>query len=237
MPEVLFLGFLIGLRHALEADHVAAVASLASAERSTARIVAHGVVWGIGHTTTLLVVGGIVVLLGVAMPERLANWLELAVGVMLMGLGVWVLVRLARDRIHFHAHRHADGVLHLHAHSHADENVPHDTARHDHDHPPGLPWRSFLVGVMHGMAGSAALLLLTATTVSSAPLGLLYIALFGAGSVAGMALLSVVIAVPLHYSAGLLSRGRHALQAVIGGATVALGAAMTYQFDGVILGS
>jgi ABC-type nickel/cobalt efflux system permease component RcnA len=236
MLEVLFLGFLIGLRHALEADHVAAVASLVSAEKSFARIVAHGVVWGIGHSATLLAVGGTVVLVGVAMPERLANWLEFAVGVMLIGLGGWVLVRLARDRIHFHAHRHADGVLHLHAHSHAGEDAPHDAARHDHGHPPGLPWRSFLVGVMHGMAGSAALLLLTAASFTSAPLGLLYIALFGIGSVVGMAALSAVIAVPMRYSAKALGWGRHALQATIGGVTVTLGAAIVYEFGGAVLG-
>ena len=236
MLEVLFLGFLIGLRHALEADHVAVVASLASAEKSFARIVTHGVVWGIGHSATLLAVGGTVVLLGVAMPERLAIWLEFAVGVMLIGLGGWVLVRLARDRIHFHAHRHADGVLHLHAHSHAGEDAPHDAARHDHGHPPGLPWRSLMVGVMHGMAGSAALLLLTAASFTSAPLGLLYIAVFGVGSVVGMAALSAVIAVPMRYSAKALGWGRHALQATIGGATVALGAVMVYECGGAVLG-
>ena len=236
MLEVLFLGFLIGLRHALEADHVAAVASLASAEKSVGRIVAHGVVWGIGHSATLLAVGGAVVLLGVSMPERLAVWLELAVGVMLIGLGAWVLIRLARDRIHFHAHRHHGSVVHFHAHSHAGENTPHDAARHDHVHAPGLPWRTLLVGVMHGMAGSAALLLLTAASFTSAPLGLLYIALFGAGSVVGMAALSAVIAVPMRYSAGMMSWSRHALQATIGGATVVLGAVMVYEFGGAVLG-
>lgn len=236
MLEVLFLGFLIGLRHALEADHVAAVASLASAEQSRARIIAHGVVWGIGHTATLLVVGGCVVLLGVSMPEQVAGWLEFAVGVMLMGLGAWVLIRLARDRIHFHAHRHGGGVMHFHAHSHAGEDTAHGPGRHDHGHSPGLPWRSLLVGVMHGMAGSAALLLLTASTFASAPLGLLYIALFGVGSMVGMAALSAVIAVPLSYSTGLLSVSRHALQATIGGATMALGAVMVYGFGGVVLG-
>jgi len=230
MLEVLFLGFLIGLRHALEADHVAAVASLASAEQSVGRIVTHGVVWGIGHTATLLAVGGTVVLVGVSMPERLANWLEFAVGVMLIGLGALVLIRLARDRIHFHTHHHHDGVMHMHAHSHADEDAPHETLRHDHEHPAGLPWRSFFVGVMHGMAGSAALLLLTATTFQSAPLGFLFIALFGFGSVIGMATLSAVIAVPLSYSARLLTWSRHALQAVIGGATVALGAVIVFRF-------
>jgi ABC-type nickel/cobalt efflux system permease component RcnA len=240
MIEVLFLGFLIGLRHALEADHVAAVASLASAERSVGRIVTHGVVWGIGHSATLLAVGGTVVLLGVAMPEKLATWLELFVGVMLIGLGAWVLIRLARDRIHFHVHRHGDGAVHIHAHSHAAEeglhdSDPHDPRQHDHDHPPGLPWRSLLVGIMHGMAGSAALLLLTASSFTSAPLGLLYIALFGIGSVVGMAALSAIIALPMRYSGGILSVSRNALQVTIGSATMALGSFMVYELGGVIL--
>lgn len=234
MLEVLFLGFLIGLRHALEADHVAAVASLASGEKSIRRIVTHGVVWGIGHSVTLLAIGGTVVLLGVSMPERLAVWLEFAVGIMLIVLGAWVLIRLALDRIHFHTHRHDGDRWHFHAHSHACEPMAHDSAHHEHDHPPGLPWRSLMVGVMHGMAGSAALMLLTAATFTSAPLGMLYLALFGFGSIIGMGLLSVVIAVPMRYSAGMMTWSRHALQGIIGSATILLGAVMVYEFGSTL---
>ncbi len=89
---------------------------------------------------------------------------------------------------------------------------------------------------MHGMAGSAALLLLTAASFTSAPLGLLYIAVFGVGSIVGMAALSAVIAVPMRYSAGMMNWSRHALQATIGGATVVLGAVMVYEFGGAVLG-
>ncbi|MCH7865701.1 MAG: urease accessory protein, partial [Proteobacteria bacterium] len=187
MASILFLGFFIGMHHALEADHVAAVASIASGEKSVQRIVRHGVVWGMGHTLTLLVFGGGAVLLGAAMPETLAHGLETAVGFMLIFLGGHVLYRLARDRVHFHIHRHHDGVSHLHAHSHRGEPRRHDPDRHQHEHQGRLPLRTLLVGMMHGMAGSAALLVLTAASVGPAPLVLLYVALVGAGSIIGMA--------------------------------------------------
>lgn len=231
MTAFLFLGFLIGMQHALEADHVAAVASIASGERSVRRIVRHGAAWGIGHTLTLLAFGGAVVVLGAAVPEWLAQALELAVGVMLVGLGGWVLCRLARDRIHFHVHRHRGGVVHFHAHSHAGEIRPHDPGRHSHEHPRGVLLRTLLVGVMHGMAGSAALLLLTAASVKPAPVGLLYVLLFGLGSIVGMAALSAIIAVPLTYSARFLTWGHRTLQAIVGSATIGLGAMILHRAD------
>ncbi|MCP5372240.1 MAG: urease accessory protein [Hyphomicrobiales bacterium] len=221
--SILLLGLLIGMQHALEADHVAAVASIAARQTSVARIVRHGAVWGLGHTITLMAFGGAALLLDLTIGAALAGWLEAVVGVMLVGLGGQVIYRLVRDRIHFHLHRHGDGQVHFHAHSHAGESGAHDPADHDHDHPRGLPLRTLLVGMMHGMAGSAALLILTASTVGSPGLGLAYIALFGLGSIAGMAALSAVIAVPLAYSARLLTRVNTALQAVVGTATVALG--------------
>ncbi len=223
MTSILFLGFFIGMHHALEADHVAAVASISSGERSVRRIVKHGVVWGMGHTLTLLVFGGGAVLLGAAMPETLAQGLETAVGFMLIFLGGHVLLRLARERVHFHIHRHHDGVTHLHVHSHLGEQRRHDRDHHEHEHPGRLPLRTLLIGMMHGMAGSAALLVLTAASVGSAPLGLLYVALFGAGSIIGMAALSAAIAVPLAYTAKTLTWGNWTLQGMVGLGTVILG--------------
>ena len=229
MDSILVLGFLIGMQHALEADHLAAVASIAAGERSVGRIVRHGVTWGLGHTLTLLLFGGAVIILGSAIPDGLARGLEVAVGVMLIVLGGWVLQRLIRDRIHVHMHRHDGGVVHFHAHSHAGDSNPHDPRRHEHAHPPGIPIRTLVVGMTHGMAGSAALLLLTAASIGSAPLGLLYIAVFGVGSIAGMAALSTAIAVPLTYTAGALAWAHRGLQAVIGLVTVAIGAGIVYQ--------
>ncbi len=223
MASILFLGFFIGMHHALEADHVAAVASITSGEKSVRRIVKHGVVWGMGHTLTLLVFGGGAVLLGAAMPETLAHGLETAVGFMLIFLGGHVLLRLARERVHFHIHRHHDGVTHLHAHSHLGEPRRHDPDHHQHEHPGRLPLRTLLIGMMHGMAGSAALLVLTAASVGSTPLGLFYVALFGAGSIIGMAALSAAIAVPLAYTAKTLTWGNWTLQGMVGLGTVILG--------------
>ncbi len=229
MDSILVLGFLIGMQHALEADHLAAVASIAAGERSVGPLIRHGVTWGLGHTLTLLLFGGGVIVLGSAIPDGLARGLEVAVGVMLIFLGGWVLQRLIRDRIHVHMHWHEGGVVHFHAHSHAGESNPHDPRRHEHAHSPGIPIRTLLVGMTHGMAGSAALLLLTTASIGSASLGLLYIAVFGVGSIAGMAALSTAIAVPLTYTAGALTWAHRGLQAVIGLVTVAIGAGIVYE--------
>ena len=121
MITLLLLGFLIGMRHALEADHVAAVASLATRSRSIGETVRHGAVWGIGHTLTLFLFGSLVIWMDGVMPEQLARWLELAVGIMLIILGIDVLRRIIQEKIHFHAHRHDNGETHFHAHSHAGE--------------------------------------------------------------------------------------------------------------------
>jgi ABC-type nickel/cobalt efflux system permease component RcnA len=122
---------------------------------------------------------------------------------MLVGLGAHVLWRLWRDRVHFHRHSHGDGPAHVHAHSHAGETVPHARAPHMHAH--GFRWRTLLVGLMHGMAGSAALLVLAVSQASSVAVGLGYVALFGIGSMLGMGALSVVIAVSLALSARWLT--------------------------------
>ncbi len=235
-PGVLLLGLVIGMQHALEADHVAAVSSIAARQTSVRRIVAHGAVWGLGHTVTLMVVAGGAVLFGLAVPDSLSGWLEVLVGVMLIGLGGHVVVVLARERIHFHRHGHGDGTAHYHAHSHKGDGAPHDPRRHDHTHPRGLPVRTLLVGMMHGMAGSAALLVLTAASVGSAPLGLGYILLFGIGSVLGMAALSAVIAVPLTWSARALTWANGGLQGVIGFATIVLGVVVVDESLGVLFG-
>jgi ABC-type nickel/cobalt efflux system permease component RcnA len=229
MISVLFLGFLIGLQHALEADHVAAVTSLATRARSAKAIARLGAVWGLGHSITLLFFGGLVLLADWAVPEEMAQGLELAVGVMLILLGAGVLRRLYRERVHFHLHRHGGGVVHMHAHSHAGERRGHDPNRHEHEHPRALPLRSLLVGMMHGAAGSAALLLLALSSVRSVSLGIAYILLFGLGSIVGMAALSAVIAVPLGYSARALTWAQRALQAAVGVATVLIGGFIVYD--------
>jgi hypothetical protein len=200
MASLLILGLLLGMRHALEADHVAAVASLATRSKGVRSTIFQGVAWGMGHTITLLVVGGACLLVRAVIPEKIAAALEGAVGIMLLFLGADVLLRMRRQRLHVHAHRHGDGTMHLHAHRHAPEEAreAHDAEHHEHVHVKGFPMRALLVGLVHGLAGSAALLLLTLTTLSSPWLGVAYILVFGVGSIAGMGALAAVIAWPLH---------------------------------------
>jgi hypothetical protein len=227
MFAVLGLGFLLGMQHALEADHIAAVSSIAARRSDVRDIVKHGLTWGLGHTLTLFVFAGAAILLGHAIPETLARPIETAVGVMLVGLGTHVLWRLWRDRVHFHAHRHGNGTKHIHVHSHAGESVPHQASAHQHAH--GFRWRSLLVGLMHGMAGSAALLVLAVSQVANPAAGMAYVLLFGVGSMLGMGALSVVIAVPLAVSARWLTWANRALQAGVGAITIAIGAMTIYS--------
>jgi high-affinity nickel permease len=222
MFGILGLGFLLGIQHALEADHVAAVSSIAARRTEVADIVKHGLTWGLGHTLTLFAFAGAALALGQAIPEDLARPIESAVGIMLVGLGAHVLWRLWRDRVHFHKHRHGDGTVHFHAHGHAGETMPHARAPHAHGH--SFRWRTLLVGLMHGMAGSAALLVLAISQASSVAVGLGYVALFGIGSMFGMAALSTVIAVPLVLSARWLTSANSGLQGAVGVLTIAIGA-------------
>jgi cytochrome c biogenesis protein CcdA len=226
MFGVLGLGFLLGMQHALEADHIAAVSSIAARRTDIRDIVKHGLTWGLGHTLTLFLFATAAILLGHAIPESLARPLETAVGIMLVGLGSHVLWRLSRDRVHFHLHGHGDGTRHIHVHSHANEAVPHRNSAHAHQH--GFRWRSLLVGLMHGMAGSAALLLLTVSQVASPLYGMLYVLLFGLGSMLGMGVLSVVIAVPLAASARWLTWANRGLQGGVGMVTIAIGSLTIY---------
>jgi len=222
--STLGLGFLIGMQHATEADHVAAVCSVASRRSSMKDISRHGIFWGVGHTLTLLAVAGTCLVLRTKVPDGLAGALEFAVGVMLVGLGLHVLYRLHRDRVHFHAHSHVNGGVHFHAHSHRDDSVPHAASPHDHRHPEGAPWRTLIIGLMHGLAGSAALVVLTASSLKSPWWGVAYILTFGLGTTAGMGLFSALIAAPITLTARSLSIANRAMQLVIGFLTLGIGA-------------
>lgn len=228
MTSVLLFGFLIGMRHALEADHVAAVASLVSRNHSISNSLKHGAVWGLGHSITLVLFGSIVILMDSVVPEQFALGLEFAVGFMLIVLGVDVLRRLVKDKIHFHAHKHVSEQKHFHAHSHSGE-IRHNPESHEHEHRKGFPVRALFIGLMHGMAGSAALMLLTLQTVSSPLLGLFYMALFGLGSITGMAALSVIISFPLRHSATGISWLYNVFHVAIGITTIVLGIVLAYE--------
>lgn len=198
MLGILALGFLMGMSHALEADHLAAMAAI-SGDRSTQKrkMMMRGAFWGAGHTLTLFVLGSLVIVFGFVLTDANAARLEFAVGVMLVLLGVHLVVRMSRRKIHFHAHSHEDGKPHLHAHSHHGETGGHTASSHHHSHPEGLPWRALLVGLVHGAAGSAGLLTLVIATTQSPLISLAYIIIFGVGSIFGMAVLSYAVAWPL----------------------------------------
>ena len=245
--SLLIVGFFVGMKHAVESDHLAAMATLATQRQSLSSNLRQGIAWGLGHTFTLALVGGVVLALGTRIPEGVERLLESCVGVMLVVLGIDVLNRLRQERIHFHVHRHDDGTVHSHAHSHADEpatrlprvtevdrlpilNLKNDSPpTHKHAHAHRWPMRALAIGVMHGMAGSAALVLLSLEAVASVPMGLTYILAFGGGSIAGMALLSVAIAVPLRWSSRHLTSAYRGLTIAIAVLTVCLGVSVLYS--------
>lgn len=224
MISLLVFGFLLGMRHTLEADHLAAVASMTSNSISKSQAFKQGAVWGLGHTATLLVFCSMALLLDRVISAQLAAALEFIVGIMLCGLGADVIYRLYNSRVHFHIHQHPNMEPHFHAHSHSkdEEHNDHDHA-HSHSHVHGFPKRALYVGAIHGLAGSAALIVLTLQSVNSVATGIWYILLFGFGSVMGMASLSFVVAIPLRRSAKGLTKLNDCLHLMIGSVTIVIG--------------
>jgi sulfite exporter TauE/SafE len=218
----LSLGVLLGIRHALEADHLAAVVALSTRTRNRVEAVIRGAAWGVGHSTSLLVVGGVCLALGSTLSPAHARWLERGVGVMLIMLGLGVVRRVRRGRLHVHVHRHDGGVAHVHAHRHSPAE-DHASSPHQHQHLGRSHVRALIVGTVHGLAGSAALVVLASASAGSFWRGIGYIAAFGFGSIVGMAALSVVIAVPLEFSARRIARFYGAVEIPIAVATMALG--------------
>jgi ABC-type nickel/cobalt efflux system permease component RcnA len=224
MPDIEFLtvlslGFLLGARHALDADHVAAVSTLLSRHPNLHTSGLIGFSWGLGHTVVLLLVGIIVILLKITIPEPLARACEFGVGVMLVALGGSLAWTLYRERWHVHPHRH-DESTHMHLHSHRLH------ADHGHDHWLKLSLRPFLVGMAHGLAGSAALTLAVLSAIRTLWEGIAYIVVFGIGSIIGMTLLGFLISLPLILSASVGRRTQRAIQAVASVGSIGLGLAM-----------
>ncbi|KKM72506.1 hypothetical protein LCGC14_1419790, partial [marine sediment metagenome] len=190
------------------------------------RLIARGIAWGLGHTLALFFICATVIVLGLTISSRLEAGLEMVVGLMIAGLGLRVLWRLRRDRVHVHVHEH-DGQRHIHAHSHKGETVPHGAAPHGHAHRPLRDNLGTLgVGLVHGAAGSAGLLVLTVAATDSLAQALAYCAVFGVGSLAGMATLSAAASLPL----GLVQHGagwvRPAVMAGIGGLAIWVGGSL-----------
>ncbi len=193
---LLLFGCLIGMQHALEADHLAAVAALSEKRSSRRALALRGGVWGLGHTITLLTICGVLLLLGESISARTEAFLELAVGAMIILLGGNLLYKVWRKRPHFHIHHHRDGASHIHVHTHVGENGAHNVSSHEHRHHNLGLGRALLVGMMHGAAGSAGLLVLAAAA-DSITQAAAYVVAFGTGSIIGMATLSFVVSFPL----------------------------------------
>lgn len=209
--SLIALGFLAGMGHALEPDHLAAVGAMATGRKSRRSLVLRGAAWGLGHTLTLLAICSAVILLGMVLTGQTAALLESAVGFMLILLGADVLWRMRKARVHFHLHEHFDGERHFHAHSHLGEQAPHDASRHEHSHPHRFPLKALAVGLVHGAAGSAGLLTLTVASVGDPMLAVVYVLLFGIGSIAGMSALSFIASWPLGYAERFAKRLHRAL--------------------------
>lgn len=231
IATLLGLGLVFGLKHALDADHLAAVSTIVSESESLFSSSVIGVLWGVGHTLSLLVVGVTVILLHVEIGARTALALEFCVALMLIGLGADALRKLARGgRIHLHAHEH-HGRVHFHPHVHDGAPEPSD---HTH-HGFALNLRPVLVGMVHGLAGSAALMLLVLSTIPSPVLGLAYIAAFGIGSIGGMLFMSALVALPARLTAERFSRAHFAVRTVAAFVSLGFGLFMAYEI-GVVGG-
>ena len=245
----LFLGFFLGMRHATDADHVIAIATIVSRERSLAGSALIGAAWGVGHTITVMAVGAAIIVFGVVIPPQLGLSMEFAVGIMLVLLGVFTLTGMGRSvsashgvagvpalDLHDHSHAHGDYVhRHQHghgpgAHGHADEHTP--LARLD---CIGLrriafyAWlRPFAVGLVHGLAGSAAVALMVLSIIREPVAALGYLLLFGLGTIVGMMLITLILSVPFAFTAINLPKFNWRLRVASGLVSFVFGVVLLY---------
>lgn len=223
---VLGVGFLIGLKHATEADHLAAVSTIVSERKSLLSSMFIGGIWGLGHTISLVLAGVFVLLLDFQITEQTERMLEFGVGVMLVLLGLNVLRKIFQgETLHFHAHEHG-ARQHVHPHLHAPGAAADEPGTH---HGFSFSPRALIIGMIHGLAGSAALMLLVIPTIDSRLLGLLYIVIFGVGSIGGMMLMSLLVGLPFSLTALRFNRFNSLLQSVAGLVSVGLGFFIIYE--------
>jgi len=237
--SIIALGFFLGMRHATDADHVVAVTTIVSRERTIRSSALIGILWGLGHTITILIVGSLIILFGVVIPPRLGLTMELSVGIMLILLGIlnlsgmmrWIATNFGVDRAHPHSHGEP-------SHSHSTGTRPGEV-----DSAPSLGWmdrvfgrinlyqllRPLVVGVVHGLAGSAAIALLVLTTIRVPLLAIAYLLVFGLGTVAGMMLITAAIAVPFTVSEHRFARMNHLLATASGVVSLVFGLLIVYE--------
>lgn len=221
---ILTLGFLLGLRHATEADHLAAVSTIVSERKNLLSSSIIGGLWGVGHTISLLLAGAAVIFFKFQISEDLEAKLEAAVGAMLVVLGLNALRKIffGKEKLHIHAHAHGSRS-HTHFHSHKNE-----TAEESH-HFIKLSPRSVIIGMIHGLAGSAALMLLIVPTIKTPALALLYILIFGVGSIFGMMLMSFLIGLPFRFTAGNFINLNKLIRVAAGIFSFGLGLSIVYE--------
>jgi MFS family permease len=229
--STLALGLVLGLKHALDADHLAAVSTMATERRGLLASSLIGALWGLGHTISLMLAGVLVIVFHFEIGERGSETLELCVGFMLIGLGVNSLRKLARRKKsppHGDEHR-GDWHWHPHIDQKAQEGVPNT------HHGPRFAARPLLVGMVHGLAGSAALTLLVFAAIPSPALGLFYIAIFGIGSIGGMAIMSALFSLPAKLTPVPFVRASIVVRGLAGSFSVCFGVFMVYDMALVLM--
>jgi ABC-type nickel/cobalt efflux system permease component RcnA len=246
--SIVAVGFFLGMRHATDPDHVIAVTTIVSRQRNLLKAAMTGIFWGIGHTLTIFVVGTVIILFDVVIPARIGLSMELSVGLMLIVLGVMNIVSFLRSArsispplpresevIHQHAHSHGDYV-HSHAHGHSPET-------HGHSQQTPLTWldrifgriglyqqlRPLVVGIVHGLAGSAAVALLILTTIRNPHWAIAYLLVFGAGTVGGMMLITMSIASAFNFFGQGHENFSRRLGLASGLVSLAFGVVLAYQ--------
>ncbi len=224
---ILTLGLAIGLQHAFEPDHVAAVTTQISKQKSKSQTIRQllkegifkssilGALWGAGHTTTLVIMGLLMFVLAINIPTNIFLGFEFIVGLMLVFLAFTTFSNKKFFKTkHIHPHSHDNGTIHIHPHDHVGE--------HTHSH------KSYIIGCIHGLAGSGSLVVLTATTLGNFETVLSFILIFGIGSVIGMALVSSLIGLPLVFTNKIDSANK-ILRYLAGTASLLIGATIVYE--------
>ena len=222
----LLLGFLIGLVHALEADHLAAIATLSKGKK---RLLLRGAAWGAGHTVTMLVLSIMVLFFSFVLTPHGAAALEFAVGLMLVALGVQVFHRFRKERLHYHVHQHEGCERHIHVHSHKSDVAVHAQSTHDHTHPARVPFKAFAIGLIHGAAGSSGVIVLAVSKTGDPWVAVGYVALIGLGSMLGMAALSVVVGWPILHAPKVAKSLHNVVQVPIAVVAVTIGAGIMLE--------
>ncbi|HRH46158.1 MAG TPA: hypothetical protein PKY82_31230 [Pyrinomonadaceae bacterium] len=222
---VLAIGFFIGLKHATEADHLAAVSTIVSERKSLWSSAIVGGLWGLGHTISLVLAGIFVLLLNFEISDKTANILEFCVGIMLLFLGLNVFRKLIKGgNLHFHAHEHGTRE-HVHPHIHEQNKIDEKNSHHGFKFNP----KALLIGMVHGLAGSAAMMLIYLETIKTVSLKLLYIIIFGIGSIGGMMLMSFLVGLPFHLTASRFNRFNNLLQGAAGLVSIVIGLMIIYE--------